>query len=214
MKITNVISIVLGLVILALSSMATIVIAQDMAMQSREVIEAFVEPMKLYDLPPGIAPEKLPEPDSSGAKFMQEYCSQCHDIFTPRMHSAEKWTIVSQRMSFHMQMMPSGVKNGKIIQIKAPSLEEGATLLSYLKRNSLIAADQNKLKGLDTPGGMKFLKTCSQCHVLPEPNQYTPQEWPGVIARMQQNMQFMKKPLIQPEEEKQILEYLVPPARD
>ena len=63
MKITNVISIVLGLVILALSSMATIVIAQDMAMQSREVIEAFVEPMKLYDLPPGIAPEKLPEPD-------------------------------------------------------------------------------------------------------------------------------------------------------
>ena len=111
-----------------------------------------------------------------------------------------------------MQMMPSAVKNGKIIQVKAPSREEEVTMLNYLKQNSLIAADQSKLKGLDTPGGMKFLQTCSQCHALPEPNQYTPQEWPGIIARMKQNMQFMNKPIIHPEAEKQILEFLVPPA--
>jgi len=210
MKLTNVIWIILGVIVWASSSMAIRVRAQDMAMQSREVIEAFVEPMKLYDLPPGIAPESLPEPDSSGAKLMQQYCSQCHDIFSPRMHSAKRWEIVSQRMALHMQMMPSAVKNSKIVHIIAPSREEEATLLSYLQQNSLNTADQSKLKGLDTPGGMKFIQTCSQCHALPEPNQHTPQEWPGVIARMQQNIQFMNKSLIKPEEEALILEYLLP----
>ena len=53
MKTAKVIWVVLGgTAFCVLISMATAVIDQSMAMQSEKVIEAFIEPMKLYDLPP------------------------------------------------------------------------------------------------------------------------------------------------------------------
>jgi cytochrome c5 len=159
-------------------------------------------------LPPGIAPEKLPEPNSLGAKHLQKYCTQCHDLFSPRMHSAEKWISVFQRMSWHMQMMPRGRKMGAMIKIEAPSPQEGAELLTYLKRHSLLAADQSKLEHLDSPSGIAFLQTCAQCHALPAPIQHTTQEWPSITTRMKQNMQIMHKPLMQPKEEALIVQFL------
>ena len=184
------------------------VMAQDKEIESREAVRALVRQMVPENLPPGIAPEKLPEPNSLGAKLMQKYCIQCHDIFSPRMHSAEKWLSVFQRMSFHMQMMPRGRKMGTMIKIEAPSLQESTELLTYLKRHSLRAADLSKLKHLDAPTGMAFLQTCPQCHALPDPKQHTTQEWPGVTTRMKQNMQFMHKPMIQPKEEALIVQFL------
>ena len=182
--------------------------AQDKEIESREAVRALVRQMVPENLPPGIAPEKLPEPNSLGAKLMQKYCIQCHDIFSPRMHSAEKWLSVFQRMSFHMQMMPRGRKMGTMIKIEAPSLQESTELLTYLKRHSLRAADLSKLEHLDAPTGMAFLQTCPQCHALPDPKQHTTQEWPGVTTRMKQNMQFMHKPMIQPKEEALIVQFL------
>ena len=184
------------------------VIAQDREIENREAMKVLMKQMIPDRLPPGISPEKLPEPDSLGAKLLQQYCSQCHDIFSPRMHSAEKWSSVFQRVSWHMQMMPRGEKMGRMIQIKAPSPQEGTELLTYLKQHSLHAADQSKLEHLDTPSGMAFLQTCAQCHALPAPEQHATQEWPGVTARMKQNMQLMHKPLIQPKEEVLIVKYL------
>ncbi len=97
---------------------------------------------------------------------------------------------------------------GRIKQIEAPSPQEGTELLNYLKRYSLHAADQSKLEHLDTPSGIAFLQTCAQCHALPDPKQHTAQEWPGVTTRMNQNMQLMHKPLIQPKEEALIVQFL------
>ena len=97
---------------------------------------------------------------------------------------------------------------GAMIKIEAPSPQEGAELLTYLKRYSLLAADQSKLEHLDSPSGIAFLQTCAQCHALPDPKQHTPQEWPDVVAQMKQNMQFMHKPLIQPKEEALIVQFL------
>ena len=97
---------------------------------------------------------------------------------------------------------------GRMIKIEAPSLQEGTELLTYLKRHSLHAADQSKLEHLDTPSGMAFLQTCAQCHALPDPKQHSTQEWPGVTTRMNQNMEFMHRPLIQPKEEALIVKFL------
>ena len=185
-----------------------LVIAQDMEKESQASMKVLMKQMIPGSLPPGIAPEKLPEPNSSGAKLLQKYCTQCHDIFSPRMHSAEKWSSVFQRVSWHMQMMPISKKMGRVTQIEVPSPQEGTELLGYLKRHSLHAADQSKLERLDTPSGMEFLQTCAQCHALPDPKQHTTQEWPGVATRMKQNMQFMNKPLIQPKEELLIVQFL------
>jgi len=40
----------------------------------------------------------------------------------------------------------------------------------------------------DGPGTQQFQQTCTTCHGLPDPNQYTANEWPLIIARMHQHM--------------------------
>ena len=153
-----------------------LVIAQDGKLESREATKGLMKQMIPDSLPPSIAPGKLPEPNSLGAKHLQKYCNQCHDIFSPRMHSAEKWSSVFQRVSWHMQNCPIGEKMGRTLQIETPSPQEGAELLSYLKRHSLLAADQSNLEHLDTSNGIAFLQTCTQCHALPDPKQHTTEE--------------------------------------
>ena len=184
------------------------IIAQDTEAKSRETNKALLKQMIHEPLPPGIAPENLPEPNSSGAKLLNKYCIQCHNTISPRMHSAEKWTSIFQRVSWHMQKCEIGERMSRTEVIKAPSQQEGTELLSYLKRHSLHPADQTKLGHLDTPSGMAFLNACTQCHALPDPQQHTTQEWPGVTTRMKQNMLFMHKPLIQPKEEALIVQFL------
>jgi cytochrome c2 len=185
-----------------------IVMAQDKGTEKGEALRALVKHMVPESLPPGIAPEKLPEPNSFEAKHLQKYCTQCHDLFSPRMHSAEKWTSVFQRMSWHMQMLPRGRKMGTTINIEVPIPQDETELLTYLKRNSLQVAGQSKLEYLDTPSGMAFLQTCAQCHALPDPKQQSTQEWPDVATRMSHNMEIMHKPLIQPKEIALIVKFL------
>lgn len=48
-------------------------------------------------LPPGIKSQDLPEPESRGAKLLNTYCSQCHNLPSPRMHTAEDWPRVAGR---------------------------------------------------------------------------------------------------------------------
>ena len=43
------------------------------------------------------------------------------------------------------------------------------------------------------PSGEAFRLACSQCHVLPDPKRHTAEEWRIVVARMQENMQWMNR---------------------
>ena len=43
------------------------------------------------------------------------------------------------------------------------------------------------------PSGEAFRLACNQCHVLPDPRRHTAAEWRAVVARMQQNMQWMNR---------------------
>ena len=47
---------------------------------------------------------------------------------------------------------------------------------------------------LNTQAGRVFTRTCSQCHVLPDPRQHTAAQWPSVVARMQQYMRERNVP--------------------
>ena len=181
---------------------------QGMGMMNRGSMKSMMKRMMPDQLPPGIAPEKLPEPDSSGAKLLQNYCAQCHDLPSPLMHSSQEWPVVYQRMLMRMQMMSGGMMMGNMMGIKTPTSQEETTLLAYLNRHSLQAADQRTLSGINSPSGKLFQQACSQCHALPDPKQHTSQEWPDVVARMNQNMRLMNKPLIQPKEEALIVQFL------
>lgn len=138
-------------------------------------------------LPPGIDPARLPEPDSSGAHLLQQFCMQCHNLPGPGLHTASEWPQVLGRMNMRMQMM------GGMMGVAAPDPVQLKILLGYLQRHAQKPIDAAAYPDLDTPPGRAFGTTCMQCHALPDPKQHTAQEWPSVVARMRDHMTAMGK---------------------
>jgi hypothetical protein len=49
-------------------------------------------------VPPGTRPEDLPVAESRGAALVIKYCTQCHNLPSPSLHSAAEWLQVVERM--------------------------------------------------------------------------------------------------------------------
>lgn len=157
-------------------------------------------------LPPGIEPDNLPKPESQGARVLSTYCSQCHNLPSPRMHPAEDWPRVASRMLIRERMM-AGMR-GMMMQVKAPTSQEEEILMQYLKTHALQALASGTVPAPDTVGAALFQQTCSQCHALPDPKQHTAVEWSVVVNRMRQNMKSMGRREIRDQEAKDIIVYL------
>jgi len=140
-------------------------------------------------LPPGIGPASLPAPKSKGAKLLDQYCDQCHNLPGPGMHIASEWPPLVALMNQRMQMLSGhGMKD-----IRAPSEKELQKIVTYLKKYAQEPIDKAKYPDLSTPAGRNFQKTCTQCHALPDPKQHTRDEWPSVVGLMVHNMVKMDK---------------------
>ncbi len=133
--------------------------------------------------PPGLAAGDLPDPTSRGAQLVIRYCTQCHSLPAPTMHSATDWPSVARRMWLRMEMLPTSVG------VQVPPAADRYTILTYLLANSL------KVSGSVLPAGKgrdEFATVCSQCHALPDPRVHSPQDWPAVYSRMERNMERMQ----------------------
>lgn len=170
-------------------------------------------------LPPGIKPEDLPEPDSSGAQLVARYCVQCHNIPSPGMHTAEEWPNVEVRMFSRMRKMTGmkgamgGMRMRGMMNIQAPAEEEESVILAYLQHHALKPASLEMLGPTDAPGLALFRRICSQCHALPDPKLHRTEEWPAVVERMRKNVDIMGKAVITENEKSQIVSYLNEHAR-
>jgi cytochrome c5 len=55
-----------------------------------------------------------------------------------------------------------------------------------------------------SPGAIVFIKTCGQCHELPNPKLHSDTEWPGVVVKMAKHLilrkTFYRKPLFVPDD--------------
>jgi len=131
--------------------------------------------------------EDLPEPDSTGAIAFSAYCTQCHGLPSPKTHIAAEWDSTIDRMAARMFRMGSRGMHGVV----APSESELGELRAYLKEHAMREAPDFFATEQKSPGLEAFSEVCSQCHALPDPAQHTAAEWPGVVSRMQQNMQRM-----------------------
>ena len=140
-------------------------------------------------LPPAIRPNELPEPESEGARLTVRYCVQCHYLPNPRMHTADKWSGIVERMVWRMQGKGNlgTVMKDMMAGIAAPNSAEAAILSRYLQKHSQKAIDPQH-PGLRTESGRVFSLACSQCHAAPDPRQHTRTEWPAVVARMKEHM--------------------------
>lgn len=74
---------------------------------------------------------ELPKPQSLGAKLVNKYCTQCHALPDPKLHSEEGWNPTIERMNARMKWMKS---NGR--GVNAPDEKELEALTNYLLRHS------------------------------------------------------------------------------
>lgn len=182
-------------------------------MMGRDGMKGMMKNMMGAQLPPGIEPEKLPESQSSGAKLLAQYCTQCHSLPSPGMHSAQVWQSVVERMNQRMRMMSSRNMMGMMHDIDAPTGGELEMLITYLKKNAQKPIDKSQYEDLNSLAGRSFEAVCSQCHVLPDPKQHTVDEWPAVVQRMKQNMTIMGKSVPDDKAVEMILGFLQKHAR-
>jgi cytochrome c5 len=152
-------------------------------------------PMLERILPPGFEPRMLPAPRSHGARLVERYCVQCHNLPNPAMHEARKWAPIVDRMVLRMR----GRGNmGKLMAdmmagVKAPSDEGAAALVAYLRKYAQKPLDPARYPEAFAPEGEAFRLACRQCHTLPDPKRHTAEEWVAVVARMQRNMEWMNR---------------------
>ena len=152
-------------------------------------------PMLERILPPTVQPRNLPAPKSRGARLLVRYCVQCHNLPNPAMHQASKWASVFERMVVRMRGRGNmgELMHEMMAGIEAPTEDEASALLAYLRRNGQKPLDPRKYPEVNTPEGRSFKLACEQCHVLPDPMRHTAAEWPGVVARMEKNMEWMNR---------------------
>jgi len=169
--------------------------ADDIAEAKRRWAESPHGPLLERILPPTFDVAKLPEPKSGGARLTVQYCVQCHNLPNPAMHHAAKWPTIVERMVLRME----GKGNyGQLMfemmaGVRAPSAAEAKALVAYLQKHGQRPLDARKYPEAFTAAGEPFRLACNQCHVLPDPKRYTAKEWPAVVARMQENMEWMNR---------------------
>lgn len=152
-------------------------------------------PMLERILPPTFAPRQLPERDSRGAQVLLGYCVQCHNLPNPAMHHAAKWPGIVERMVLRMQGKGNMgfLMSEMMAGVKAPGAEDVTALLTYLRKHAQTPLDPRQYPEVNAPSGEAFRLACKQCHVLPDPQRHTAAEWPKVVARMQENMEWMNR---------------------
>ena len=161
-------------------------------------------------MPPGIDPALLPDSQSQGGLLLTRYCSQCHNLPGPGLHTAEEWPVVEERMNLRMQMM----SRSNMMGIDAPDNSEMQAILGYLQENAQKPIDLTQYDDLDTSAGRAFQATCSVCHAIPDPQLHTSVEWPVVVERMKQNMVILGKTVPNEATIREIVGYLQRHAKD
>jgi hypothetical protein len=146
-------------------------------------------------LPPTFQPSQLPEPRSHGAELTLRYCVQCHNVPNPAMHHAQKWPGIVERMVLRMEGRGNmgELMSEMMAGVKAPGAQEAAAIVAYLRKHAQTPLDPTRYPEVQRASGEAFRLACNQCHVLPDPKRHTAEEWRVVVARMQENMQWMNR---------------------
>lgn len=174
--------------------------------RGRGQMPGMMKQMMGNQLPPDISLEDLPESTGRGAMLTAEYCGSCHALPSPQMHAASEWPAIAKRMFRRMEMM-SGMMMDRM-SVEVPSAEERKAIVAYLQAHALQTIEIETLGPSASTEEKLFRETCAQCHALPDPTQHSAEEWPSVVARMQQNLEFMGREPMSAEEIRLITDYL------
>ena len=114
----------------------------------------------------GLTAAQLPDPQSKGALLFASYCSQCHNLPSPKMHSTGDWPVRFEKMMDHAMLM-----TGTSPDVKTPVDKEKEEIVSYLVKNGFRGLPANSpLRG--ELEAFNVLWFCSVCHAVPDPGQF------------------------------------------
>ena len=134
--------------------------------------------IKRIVIPFGMTADRLPDPQSKGATLLASYCTQCHNIPSPKMHSTGDWPMMFEKMMGHALLMAGTLHN-----VKIPADKEKKEIVSYLKKNGFRELPANSpLRG--EPQIFNVIWFCSVCHAVPDPDQFPANEWNKIVDRM------------------------------
>jgi cytochrome c5 len=181
--------------LLAFLVLASSALADEIAQAKKRWASSPHGPMLERILPPTFEAAQLPQANSAGARLVTAYCVQCHNLPNPAMHHAAKWPGIVERMVLRMEGKGNmGTLMAEMMAgVKAPSAEDTKIIVAYLRRHAQKPLDPARYPEVNRPAGEAFRVACNQCHVLPDPQRYTAAQWPRVVARMQENMEWMNR---------------------
>lgn len=71
----------------------------------RGMMDGMMGRMMGDSFPPGVRRADLPEPESRGADLLERYCTTCHGLPSPELHTADEWPGVVERMRGNMEQL-------------------------------------------------------------------------------------------------------------
>jgi len=159
----------------------------------------------MVNMPAGLPATDLPDPGSQGAQLTTQYCAQaCHGLPAPSAHSSVDWPVVLRRMWLRMSSLDTAY------QVAVPTAAERVVILDYMLANALqVTADLLP----DAPGRLLFAQKCGACHGLPDPSQHSPDDWVGVVRRMNTRMERLLGTVLSQDEMQRIVLYLETASR-
>ncbi len=139
---------------------------------------AWGKDIKRIVIPFGLTADQMPDPQSKGAALFASYCSQCHNLPSTKMHSADDWPMRFEKMMDHAMLLA-----GTSPDVKTPAGKEKEEIVSYLGKNGFRGLPANSpLRG--EPQAFNVLWFCSVCHAVPDPDQFPAKEWGKIVGRM------------------------------
>jgi hypothetical protein len=183
------------LVAVLLLILPSLALADEVAEAKKRWSESPHGPLLERILPPTFEARQLPQPKSRGAQLTLQYCVQCHNLPNPAMHHAARWRSVVERMVPRMEGKGNlgPLMADMMAGVQAPSPDEVKTIVAYLRRHAQKPLDPKKFPEAFSAAGGPFRLACNQCHTLPDPQRYTAKEWPAVVTRMQEHMEWMNR---------------------
>lgn len=98
-------------------------------------------------------------------------------------------------------------------RMETPGATEARTLLDYLLDHAMVPATPEQLARGPADARAVFQSRCSRCHALPSLSMHAPEQWPGIVARMQANMQLMGKATLTAEQQEAVVRFLQTASR-
>lgn len=123
----------------------------------------------------------LPAPRSRGARALARYCTTCHNLPSPTMHSAGDWKPILARMHARTKLARS---LGRLPRNAIPTVAARRELEAYINNYALRGVGVNRLITAGSVGARAYGSHCSTCHALPDPALHAPGKWSAIVDRM------------------------------